>query len=73
VVGAWCKNSEAGAAYIFVRGGSRWSQQAKLIARDAAAGDHFGSAVALSNGTALIGAGFKHNAAGAVYVFSTTW
>jgi hypothetical protein len=70
LVSAWYKNSDTGAAYVFVRHGSRWTQQACLAADDGVAEDYFGSAVALSEGTALIGAGFKNNAAGAVYVYS---
>ncbi|KPK47352.1 MAG: hypothetical protein AMS22_16695, partial [Thiotrichales bacterium SG8_50] len=46
----------SGAAYVFDRTGSGWSQQAKLTAEDGAAGDQFGGSVALSGGMALIGA-----------------
>jgi len=70
LVGAWYKNNHAGAAYVFVRHGSRWTQQAKLTVDDGVAQDYFGTAVALSGGTGLVGAGFKNNAAGAAYVFS---
>ena len=34
--------SNSGSAYIFTRSGTSWSQQAKLVASDAAAGDYFG-------------------------------
>ena len=34
--------AESGAAYVFVRSGSAWSQQQKLMAADGAAGDYFG-------------------------------
>ena len=37
--------AESGAAYIFYRSGSSWSQQAKLTPGDAAAGDRFGRSV----------------------------
>ncbi|MBC8465406.1 SUMF1/EgtB/PvdO family nonheme iron enzyme, partial [bacterium] len=37
----------SGSAYIFVRDGENWSQQAKLTASDAAAVDVFGSSVSL--------------------------
>ncbi len=33
----------AGSAYVFVRSGTTWTQQVKLVAPDAAAEDHFGS------------------------------
>jgi len=49
-------NSAQGSAYVFVRSGTAWSQQAKLIASDGAAHDWFGVSVALSGDTALVGA-----------------
>ncbi|NDJ60764.1 MAG: PKD domain-containing protein, partial [Chloroflexi bacterium] len=65
---------DSGSAYVFVRSGSTWSQQAKLTAADAAAVDVFGEAVALSSdgGTALIGARLDDDfgtASGSAYVF----
>ena len=71
---------QAGAAYVFTRTGKIWSQQARLAAPDGAAGDGFGTSVALSGDTALIGAPYRtvagQIAAGAAYVFSgagTSW
>ena len=55
--------SDAGAAYVFTRSGTSWSQQAELSASDAAAGDHFGCSVALSGDTALVGAPARPSAA----------
>jgi len=50
-------NLEQGSAYMFVRSGSAWSQQAKLTAADGAADDWFGwAAVALEGNVALVGA-----------------
>lgn len=62
-----------GAAYVFVRAGSVWTQQAKLTAPDGADNDRFGFAVALANDTAVIGSfgddvGANANQ-GSVYVF----
>ena len=72
--------SGAGAAYVFTRSGTSWSQQAELKASNAAANDNFGSSVALSGDTALVGASFKSVAgkqyAGVAYVFTrsgTSW
>ena len=71
--------TDAGAAYIFVRSGTTWTQQAKLTAADGASNDQFGVSVALSGDTALVGAIFNDGAAsdaGAAYVFvrsGTTW
>jgi len=63
LIGAWSKdvggNTYAGAAYVFTRSGTSWSQQAELTASDAAADDHFGHSVALSGDTALVGAWSK--------------
>ncbi|MCI0534271.1 MAG: FG-GAP repeat protein, partial [Verrucomicrobiales bacterium] len=48
--------TSAGAAYVFVRSGTTWSQQAKLTAFDGASEDFFGCHVALSGDVALVGA-----------------
>ncbi|RYD36329.1 MAG: choice-of-anchor D domain-containing protein [Verrucomicrobiaceae bacterium] len=45
-----------GAAYIFLRSGGVWGQQAYLKASNARGGDQFGSAVAVSGDTVVIGA-----------------
>jgi FG-GAP repeat len=51
-------NSGGGAAYIFSRGGSRYTRRAELTAPDGTRFDQFGSSLALSGdgGTALVGA-----------------
>ncbi len=69
VVSAWYEHNDTGAAYVFVRHGSRWTRQAKLTAGDGVADDYFGSAVALSGNTALVGAAGKSDNTGAAYVF----
>ncbi|MCX5690347.1 MAG: hypothetical protein NTV94_11290, partial [Planctomycetota bacterium] len=48
--------TDVGAAYIYTRAGTLWSEQAKLIAFDAAASDTLGSSVAISGGTIVAGA-----------------
>ena len=84
IVGAYREDpnglSTAGSAYIFVRSGTLWPQQAKLVASDKAAGDQFGRNVSISGGFAIVGAGFADPngvpSAGAAYVFArsgTTW
>lgn len=70
VTGAFAKASMAGAGYTFVQAGTNWAQQAKLNASDASNGDTFGSAVAVSGDTAVIGASTKSFGRGAVYVFT---
>jgi hypothetical protein len=46
----------SGAAYVFVRNGTNWSQQAYLKASNTSWPDLFGSAVAIHNNTVVIGA-----------------
>ncbi|MFZ6027683.1 MAG: hypothetical protein ACOYYS_08215 [Chloroflexota bacterium] len=58
-----------GAAYVFVRQGNAWHQQARLVDEAGAAGDDFGRAVALSGDTAVVGATYAYSSQGAVYVF----
>src|SRR5690606_11149966 len=53
---------EAGAAYVFVRSGSTWSQQAYLKASNTGAGDLFGSAIAISGDTVIVGASQEDSA-----------
>ena len=46
----------SGSAYVFVVGADgNWTQQAKLTASDAAAGDQFGISVAVSGNTVRAG------------------
>ncbi len=49
-------NADQGSAYIFTKSGGAWVFTAKLTASDGAADDRFGSFVALSGDTALVGA-----------------
>ena len=58
----------SGSAYVFVRNGTSWIQQAKLTASDAAAIDYFGYSVALSGETALVGAPFN-DGVGSAYAY----
>ncbi|MDH3831916.1 MAG: tandem-95 repeat protein, partial [Gammaproteobacteria bacterium] len=67
------KESDAGAAYVFTRTGSNWSEQAKLTAGDGAANDYLGNSVSLSGDTALIGAAEDDHSvtnSGSAYVFT---
>ena len=73
------EGEDAGSAYVFVRDGGEWSQQTKLTASDAAAGDEFGNAVAIEGIYAVIGTPGNDDGgdgAGSVYVFrrdGETW
>ena len=46
----------AGAAYVFVRSGTTWSQQAYVKASNTEGGDEFGSSVAVSGDLLVVGA-----------------
>ncbi len=50
---------DSGAAYVFVRNGTNWSQQAYLKASNTGAGDYFGGSVAASGDTVAVGATFE--------------
>ena len=73
-------NTSPGRAYVFARAGTAWSEQARLSIADGAADDRYGSAVALSGDTAVIGA-YKRTigdsvSQGEAYVYAragTTW
>ncbi|PYK10775.1 MAG: hypothetical protein DME65_08860 [Verrucomicrobia bacterium] len=84
IAGAWGAdiggNIDQGAAYIFTRSGTTWSQQAKLTAPDGMPNDSFGQTVSLDGDTALAGAPFAkvgdNFLQGAAYVFTrsgATW
>lgn len=66
------KGLYSGAAYVFTRNNDVWSQQQKLIADDAAAGDNFGWSVMVSGDTAVIGAQYKDGDTGSAYIFIRT-
>ena len=74
--------NNSGSAYVFSRnegGPNNWGQVTKLCASDAAAGDLFGSSVAVSGNTVAVGAHVDDDAgesSGSVYVFQyngTSW
>jgi YHS domain-containing protein len=77
IIGAIGSNaSRGGAAYVFTCSGTpcTWTQQQELTASDGASGDEFGTRVAVSGATAIIGAPGKtignHTLQGAAYVFT---
>lgn len=67
-----------GAVFVFVRAGpesSIWSEQARLMADDAADFDNFGAAVAFEGNTAFVGAPLDDDGgerSGSVYVYKRT-
>ncbi len=78
VASANSANSSRGAAYVFSRFGTVWTEEQKLTASDGVAGDTFGSSSVISTDGAniIIGAVGVSAGRGAAYVFSrsgTTW
>ena len=70
----------SGSAYVFVRNGTTWTQQAKLTASDGELGDLFGLSLEVDGDTVVVGARWDDNDAvnnaGGAYVFvrnGTTW
>jgi hypothetical protein len=55
--------SAAGAAYVFVRSGTVWTQQAYLKASNTGAADQFGGSVAIAGDTVVVGAFSEASAA----------
>jgi hypothetical protein len=53
----------SGAAYVFVRNGATWDQQAYLKASNTNAGDNFGISAAVSTDTIVVGARFEASSA----------
>ena len=80
IIGAYIEdtspNTNNGAAYIFTRSGSTWTQKAKLIASERANSDQFGRSVSLSSDglTAIVGAWLKDTSPntdqGAAYIYN---
>ena len=82
IVGARTQTGfDYGAAYIFTRSGSTWTQQQKIQSSDVQSGDGFGGSVSISSDTnhAIVGAAGEDTgftAAGSSYIFSrsgSTW
>jgi len=73
-IGAAGRNSSAGAAYVFNRSGSTWTQTAYLTRVGGIAGDKFGNSVSMDGLTVLVGAPFAtvggKVAVGAAYAFA---
>lgn len=73
-------NAMQGSAYVFIRNGTSWTQQAKLVAPDGATMDAFGYDVGISGDTAVVSAYAddigSNGDQGSAYVFvrdGTSW
>jgi nucleoside-specific outer membrane channel protein Tsx len=72
IVGAYEHGKEAGRAYVFTKSATGWKQSAELKGSDTVTNDYFGSAVAISGTTAIVGAFGHGKEAGRAYVFTKT-
>lgn len=78
LVGGNGDDNTVGAAWVFTRSGSSWSQQAKLLPTSIAGQANVGQSVELSadGNTAILGASNDNSQIGATFVYSrsgTTW
>src|SRR5262249_15662460 len=62
-------NEVQGVGYFFLRSGTIWSEQQKLMALNGAAFDQFGGSVAIDGDTVAVGANGDDSFRGAAYVF----
>ena len=73
VVGAYQDDTttgfDSGSVYVFARSGSRWSEQAKIVADDGAMDDRMGFSVAIDEDTIVVGAPGDDSYRGSVYVY----
>lgn len=72
LLGYWRDNEAVGAAWLFSRSGSSWTQGPKLLAGEEIGNANFGEAAALSadGGTAVIGGPEDNEGFGAVWFFT---
>jgi hypothetical protein len=78
-VGAFADDDLApfsGAVYVFASENGIWTQREKLVASDAAENDEFGSVIASSGASLIVGTSRKDTQTGAAYIFTnsdSTW
>jgi hypothetical protein len=73
---ATASGSEPGAAYVYIRDGVGWTQQARLTPSGGSNGERFGISASLSGERLAVGANRANGRAGVVYVFvrnGATW
>ena len=82
VVGSWRDDdngTDSGSAYVYMRTGITWTEQAKLTASDGVAEDYFGRSVAIVGDTIVVGSHYDDDNgqdSGSAYVFTrveTNW
>jgi hypothetical protein len=70
VVGSW-QHARQGRAYVFAEEHGLWRESAELKGSDTVAGSAFGTAVAISGKTVVVGAPGPQRGAGRAYVFTS--
>ena len=76
VIGGWGDGNFTGAAYVFKRSGTTWTEEAKLTASDGLPGDRFGVSVSTNGEYTTIGTVNNEGWTGAAYIFKrsdTNW
>ncbi len=67
---------DRGSAYVFIRSGTSWTQQVKLLSSTSAQNIRFGNGVSIDGNRIAVGAPWENNQSGAVYLFQrsgTSW
>lgn len=70
VIGAPQVDSEAGAAYLYTRSGTRWRRRATISDPRNIPGDVAGASVSISGSNAVVGAFGHDNGAGIAYIYT---
>ncbi len=71
-VGAHVTDGYQGAAYVFNRSGTSWSEQGKVSASDGQGYGYFGFSLALDDGVLAVGAMGDNSARGSLYIYNGT-
>ncbi len=74
LIGGEGDDGDVGAAWVFTRSGSTWTEQAKILAKGEVDPGSFGASVALSSDgtTALVGAPTDYDCVGAAWAFTNS-
>ncbi len=70
VIGAAGTHDDAGVAYVYARSGDKWHLQSTLTDPRGVPNDEFGTSVAVSGGTVVVGAPGVRNFRGAAYTYA---
>ncbi len=69
VVGAYSKNNNSGAIYVFSLVNNSWTQQSKLTTPTGTSGEGLGYSLAMKDDLLVAGAIYRNNSQGAAYVY----